>query len=368
MAIAFDAAGTATQALSTSVTFSHTCSGSDRILFVNAAAAFSSSGTVTGVTYNGVAMTLVDSNLPQANSYTSLWYLVAPSTGANNVVITSSSGAVLTTGGSISYTGVSQTGVPDSTAKNSGVASNLSQSVTTVADKCWVVGACVTGNSTITAGTGITSRSELDSVNGSTLIGDSNGLVTPAGSYSMLFSTTSADSMSLIMASFKPTGSGITVSETITLSDVSIKATSRHFLETILLSDTVSKVLVLIKSVTEVIVLTAFDTLKITGKMVSESITLADSFVRSIGRRIVETITLSDFVTRGLFITRQFTEAINLSEQISFIKNFTKRIVEQVTLSETFAFIKNGIVVSFRNVAKYIDKVVAGVNKYIDKP
>lgn len=204
MAIALDSTGTATQSLSNSVTFSHTCSGSDRILFVNAAAAYAGLGTVSSVTYNGVAMTLIDFCNPQANFYQSLWYLVAPDTGTHNVVITGSGGAVLTTGGSASYTGASQTGVPDSSAKATTIGTSLNQSTTTVADNSWVVGACITGATSITAGAGITSRSELDSANGSTLLGDSNGVKSPAGSYSMTFTNGAADSMGMVMASFKP--------------------------------------------------------------------------------------------------------------------------------------------------------------------
>lgn len=56
MAIAFDATTTSSLGSAvTSITFSHTCTGSNRILFV--CTANNGGANVTGVTYNGVAMT-----------------------------------------------------------------------------------------------------------------------------------------------------------------------------------------------------------------------------------------------------------------------------------------------------------------------
>ena len=95
MAIAFDAAArTDAGANQTTATVSHTCTGSDRILFVQAISN-DDGDTVTGVTYNGVAMTKIGSSVgvPPAGSssnFLSMWYLIAPATGANNVVVTRS--------------------------------------------------------------------------------------------------------------------------------------------------------------------------------------------------------------------------------------------------------------------------------------
>lgn len=188
----------------TSVTYSHTCSGSDRILFVSAFAPYPASGSTTGVTYGGVSMTKVDSNKPQANWDYSLWYLVNPASGANNVVCTSSN----TVSGSfymsmaVSYTGASQTGQPDGSAKANGSGTTLNQSVTTTADNSWVIGAGMSGAGSPTASTGVTSRNSQTFCR----IGDSNAPKTPAGSYSMTYTTGSSDNWGLLMASFSPAG------------------------------------------------------------------------------------------------------------------------------------------------------------------
>lgn len=72
----------------TSHTFSHTCAGTNRVLVVNI---FSSDAYPTGVTYNGVSMTSIAS---QASfGYQRTYILVAPATGANNIVVSFSGNA-----------------------------------------------------------------------------------------------------------------------------------------------------------------------------------------------------------------------------------------------------------------------------------
>lgn len=207
MAIAYSAT-TSGSGSGTSVTYSHTVSGSDTILFVSAFAPYPSTGSTTGVTYAGVAMTKVDSNKPQANWDYSLWYLVNPAAGANNVVCTSStsvSGSFYMSM-AVSYTGASQTGQPDASGKANGSSTTLNQSVTTVADNSWVIGAGMSGAGTPTASTGVTSRNSQTFCR----IGDSNGPKTPAGSYSMTYTTGSSDNWGLLMASFSPAAAATT--------------------------------------------------------------------------------------------------------------------------------------------------------------
>jgi hypothetical protein len=93
----FDAAsgGGNTVAGSSSFSFSHTCSGANRILFVVTAKMSNtgSSGNVTAVTYGGVALTLwrTDQVLSGANAgQARLWYLIAPAAGTANIVVTHS--------------------------------------------------------------------------------------------------------------------------------------------------------------------------------------------------------------------------------------------------------------------------------------
>lgn len=206
MAIALDATSAPTTSGGgvTSLNRNHTCSGSDRILWVGAITVSSGAVAITGITYNSVAMTKVTSVNPQGNWELSLWYLVNPATGTNTITATAASNVVnYIRLSSASYTGASQTGVPDSSNSATGVTTSRTVSTTTVADNCWVVGHGMTGAGNIVPSTGLTTRSEVDSGSGSSVLGDSNGPKTPAGSYSMTF-TTASDSTGLIVASFAP--------------------------------------------------------------------------------------------------------------------------------------------------------------------
>ena len=198
MAISFDAASTG-DATDTTLTFAHTCTGTRRLLVVGVGIE-DADDEISGVTYNGVAMTLVDkivNGVP--NEWTYMFYLLNPSSGTNNVVVTASSSTTIR-GLGVSYTGVLQSGQPDS--KNEATAQGASHalSTTTVLDNSWVVGMAQGDDATPGAGTGVTSRATV----GGSRIGDSNGPKTPAGSYSMTFTGGASTRINIEMASFSP--------------------------------------------------------------------------------------------------------------------------------------------------------------------
>jgi hypothetical protein len=90
-----------------SITFSHTCSGADRILLVGI---FHNGPAdhVQSVTYNGVPLTrLANTNVSNAFEH-ELWYLVAPATGANAIVVTHNAIPADLIACAVSYTGVHQ--------------------------------------------------------------------------------------------------------------------------------------------------------------------------------------------------------------------------------------------------------------------
>lgn len=210
MAIAYDAEyGSFTNSSSGSLTYSHTCTGSDLVLYVMAATA--SGVTVTGITYNGVSMTLVDSytgiGLATDNVY--LYILVGPSTGANNIVISASGSGSLIYAGSSSYTGAAQSGQPVHTAKNSTAsATSLTTTVDTSSapstDNCWVIGGyLMDGNFTASAGANTTLRTTAVTKDWVGMM-DSNAAVTPPGSRSLIFNSSSASVMRGIITSLAP--------------------------------------------------------------------------------------------------------------------------------------------------------------------
>lgn len=201
MAIAFDAQSASSFSSGTTNTFSHTCSGSDRILYVGV---YDGLNNVTGVTYNGTSMTLVNSFAmtgSAAGQYIRLYQLVNPSTGTNNVVITCSV-AGNTYGNGISYTGANQTGQPDANNTNgASTGTSLTTSVTTVADNCWIVGYAYMAG-TITAGTNTTLRST--NASGVLASFDTNSAQTPAGSKSVQTNSGTNGFNGHVIASFSP--------------------------------------------------------------------------------------------------------------------------------------------------------------------
>lgn len=197
-----DASTPMSQTIGTTHTFSHTMgTGVNGILFVGATVHIAQ--TVTGITYNGVAMTSVGSKAT-ASAITYLFYLLAPATGANNVVVTSSLSDTITAS-SMSFTGAKQSGQPDASSTG-GVTTTTaySQAVTTIADNCWTVFVGIAnGGSALTKGaaTIILNQPEVLAYGMFTL--QSSDLTTPAGT-STLAVTSASQGFSGVMASISP--------------------------------------------------------------------------------------------------------------------------------------------------------------------
>lgn len=200
MAIALDAVTDQAQATGSTYSFSHTCTGSDRILWVGIFG--DTTDTLTGITYNGVAMTVAQKvGMGFGDRWIYLYYLVNPATGSNTVSATFSA-STAAKAVAVSYTGAKQTGQPDNSNNWTDLfVSSISHSITTVADNCWMVFIAKTnGAGTPSAGTGSTSRGGSNSF----AFFDSNGPITPAGSYSMACSVGGSAVWGSCMASFSP--------------------------------------------------------------------------------------------------------------------------------------------------------------------
>jgi hypothetical protein len=168
------------------------------------------SDIITGATYGGVATTLVGKQLPDPSGsrWQYLFGLIAPATGANNVVISASGTCDFIIAVSADYSGVYQSLQPDASAVNQLAAgsTSLTSSVTTVADNDWVVlgHQGYFSNQAPSAGTGATRRI-YDATFGAVAIFDSGGVVHPAGSYSMTTSYAgTASPFGHLLAAMKP--------------------------------------------------------------------------------------------------------------------------------------------------------------------
>lgn len=207
MAIAYDNGTYAQATTGTSLSFAFTVSGSDRILFVMGSDKSSAASVVTGITYNGVALTKITglNGSGSANDRAiSIWYLIAPATGSNNVVISASESVGLRFS-AVSYNGVKQSSPIDvsdtSTATGSATISN---DVTTSTDNDWAIQFIkdATGSLTYSSSTGDTMRLANDA--GGHAIADTGSAITPAGSTTMTLGNGSSANIGGLMVAFSP--------------------------------------------------------------------------------------------------------------------------------------------------------------------
>jgi hypothetical protein len=94
---------------------------------------------MTGLTYNGVALTKIGPTIDIFKGYTSLWYLLNPATGTHNIVVTKSGGTQILKIAAASYTGVRQTSQPDLAANKLQIGGTLTMSLTPPTPASWMV-------------------------------------------------------------------------------------------------------------------------------------------------------------------------------------------------------------------------------------
>lgn len=205
--IALDSTSNGTFTTTSPLVWSHTCAGTDRILFV---AVDSLTDSVTGVTYNGVSMTLVDkTTYPGAGRRGQrLYYLVAPATGANN--ISASFSGANCNGGSISYTGAKQTGQPDSSNTKAQGTSEATMTIATtvVASNCWQIACSIDDQGS--GGTGLNGAVVRQTNGQGMMFGDSNAAVS-TGSQTITYDFAGSNAIyGAVTASIAPTASAAT--------------------------------------------------------------------------------------------------------------------------------------------------------------
>jgi len=172
---AFDASSSSSSGFSSSLTFSHTCTGSDRALFVAVCTQFA----VSGVTYDDVPLTAVESG----DARQRLYALLAPSTGTHNIVVSNDLGEVSAV--AASYTGVDQTTGYDNVTSSATGGDTPSISVTSATGNL-VVGMSTfadTGSQSQSAGADQTSRGSITANAHYVMLSDEPGASSVTHSY-----------------------------------------------------------------------------------------------------------------------------------------------------------------------------------------
>ena len=187
-------------------TWSHTCSGSDRLLRVTTSH-FDSSDTVTGVTYNGVALTAVPSgSTNNGQYYITAYYLIAPDTGTHDIVVTVS-GSVFDFGaGAISYTDAHQTTPLGTAVTATGTSTTPSVTVSSAADELVDDGLVIIHGGTLSVGAGQTQRWNAIATSG--FIKYAGSTEGGAASTTMSWSNSSSQTWAIVAVPIKPVGGG----------------------------------------------------------------------------------------------------------------------------------------------------------------
>lgn len=214
MPIAFDASSAGSITTGNSISYSHTCSGSDRLLIVGISAADDDQRTISSMTYGGVAMTRAIRRVSTAgfdDHWIELWYLVNPATGSNTVSI-SLSGTVdrAAYSNALSLTGVDQTTPLDATNSAIGDSASPSVNVTTTVDNAWAVDYAISDDSGTgsSPGAGQTSFQNYNDTSDDHLTrGSYEGPRATPGSITMSWSGFPDDDWTMIAAAFRPTAS-----------------------------------------------------------------------------------------------------------------------------------------------------------------
>lgn len=178
--IAFDAYSKGRNSPVSSLTVAHTMSSSSNRILLVFIIGDTTSDLITGVTYNSVAMTRLVTVAP-GSRYFYLYYLIAPSTGTHDIVVSASS-SILISVMAASYTGVHQTNPFQSYGSQStGSGNSASMDIYTSQDKGWVVMGSYGSptSSTNSAGANTTQRGQENVGEGS--VSDSNAIITPPG-------------------------------------------------------------------------------------------------------------------------------------------------------------------------------------------
>ena len=238
MAIAYDAVSVLGES-SNQITISHTCTGSNLVLIVGIMDKTDAAEQCTGVTYDGDAMTKIDSirGGDGIGRWLSLWYKIAPSTGANNIVASFNDAGYHRCQG-VSYTGCRQSDVPEnSSTQTTGADAAYDHSLTSAFLDCWHIFFPKNDTGTHAAGTGTTLRGVATDSN----IMDSNSAKNPAGSVTLQATHGSSPKWGSIMITLSPPGSHYDVDSSVI---IGVKVTASRAVATTKASSVIVGVLV----------------------------------------------------------------------------------------------------------------------------
>ena len=147
-----------------SLTHSMTIANNSNRVLIACVSSYGSAPTITGVTWNGVAMTAVpnsESYQAGSNNRTQIYYIIAPATGSHSIVASYSGSATCSVGG-MSFYNVNQTTPVEAGNTSSATATATSSlALTPTVTGSWII-AMISSSSSVGTATGLTQSYALN--------------------------------------------------------------------------------------------------------------------------------------------------------------------------------------------------------------
>ena len=356
MAIAY-VGTTQSTAGGTNISFAHNVgSGSNRLLIVACHALNVGPNTFrspSSVTYNGVAMAFFGG----VDGYTFygcvLYYLVAPDTGSNNVVITYSASVHSNQHNAVSFDGAHQTtpiGAKGFDTTESGT--TLSVVLSELYANSWSF-----GSSSAAAAAPFTATIDGTHVYNNGFF--SNSWQTVSGSYTSNAGVTEEDT---VIHSWSLTSRAGLYAFEIRSADGYARISAE---ENIKFSETVTKQTN--KALSENLILTeAFSKLRLYAKSFTENLILSESVVKNTYKSFVENLILTESITKKIY--KSFVENVKFTETVATVLVKIKSFTENLILTESIKITKNGVIVAWDRTEKIItgtwDRIVKATGSF----
>lgn len=206
-AVTYDLNATYYTASSSSFSSSFTVgNNSNRILFAAVCVNAFSGATISSVTYNGVAMT--ELNTQSGSPYTNkTYYLLAPTTGSNNITVTTSLATAIGVAAFSVYNAKQQAPEASSSASTVSPSDAITATVTPKTNRAMVISVATPLRTSTPTGTAYTTNPVVVSPSNDITVG-SSGELTPMQPVSISATGNGTNGMSLFAYSFAPVAAG----------------------------------------------------------------------------------------------------------------------------------------------------------------
>ena len=329
-------------------------SGTNKVLIVGVE---SSAGTVSGVTYGGVALTQV---ISQSNVVESeFWILKNPPSGTADIVVTMS-GISTVVVGAYSFFGVDQTTPVPTTVTNSSTTNHPSTTIINNNAYSWLLDSVSIASDSLSGPTQ-TSRWNVDIVSAVSGASSSSTIISPNTSTIFGWTSGTVAHWAQIAIEVKPAQIIQSISDSINVNDAvtTSKTLQRSLTDSLTISDESSMSSSFQQSMTNsVILLDSISTSSSFHKSLLDSLTMVDTVTASKTSQQLpsDSISLLDSLTITKSVSKPLFDTISLSDSISTTKSDKQSFLDSFTLSDSLAT-KKSLSTSLSDSISFSDSV-----------